>query len=227
MRRIGERIDQTHRDRFDPLGEQRVDGAFGVGTLQRAIDTTVGIDAFIDDLTQVALDQRRRLHPTEVVEPRHAQRANLEDVAKALGGDQSDARALVLEDRIRCDRGAVADLFDCLAIEPRLGEQLGQPVDDRARVVVDAGRDLLRMDRTVGAEQHDVGKRSADVDADRVASHGRASHSHHSAARGYGSGSCHCTFGTSRQPRATRISARHFVVAVASTVQRFVSTITP
>ena len=35
VRRIGERVEQAHRDRLDLLGEQRVDGALGVGRVER------------------------------------------------------------------------------------------------------------------------------------------------------------------------------------------------
>lgn len=44
--------------------------------------------------------------------------------------------------------------------------QLAQPLDDRLRVIADAGRDFLRVDAPVGAEQYDVRERPADVHAD-------------------------------------------------------------
>ena len=68
MRRIGERIEQAHGDRLDLLGQQRIDGALGVGAIERALDRGPGIDPLVDDLAQIALDQRRRLLPGEVVE---------------------------------------------------------------------------------------------------------------------------------------------------------------
>ena len=45
-----------------------------------------------------------------------------------------------------------------------LGEQRRQPVDDRPGVVVDRGRHLFGVALAVIAEQHDVGKRAADID---------------------------------------------------------------
>ena len=159
------------------------------GSSARSIAAPV-VDALVDHLAQIALDQRRRLGPGHVVEARHAQRADLQDVAEPLGGDQADARALLLEDGVGGDRGAVADLLDGASRYAGLGEQLGKPVDDGTGVVLDAGGDLLGVHRAVGAEQHDVGEGAADVDADAI---GR--HAAHSAAFGAGSGSCRCTLG--------------------------------
>src|SRR3979490_1477704 len=50
-------------------------------------DTAALVDAFVDHLAQVALDQRHRLGPGEVVELGHAQGADFQHVAEALGGD--------------------------------------------------------------------------------------------------------------------------------------------
>ena len=119
VRRIGEGVEQADRDRLDLLGQQRIDGALGVGRIERALDLAAMVDALVDHLAQVALDQRRRLGPGEVVEPRHPQRADFQHVAEALGGDQPDARALVLEDRVGGDRRAVADLLDRAAARAR------------------------------------------------------------------------------------------------------------
>ena len=225
MARIGEGIEQADGDRLDLLGQQRIDGAFGVARLERPLDAAARIDPLVDDLAEIALDQRRRLLPGEVVELGHAQRADLQHVAKALGRDQPDARALVLEDGVGGHRRAVADLLDHVAGQAGLLEQLAQALDDRLRVVADAGGDLLGVDGAVGAQQHDVGEGAADIDADTI---GRCTHSAARTAPAAGvSGSCHCTLGTSVQPRARLISSRAFAVAAISIVQRAVSTATP
>src|SRR5262245_3578643 len=101
------------------------------------------VDALDHFPSQRSLDQWRRLLPRELVEARHAQAANLEDVAEALGGDQSGAGTLELENRIRGYGGAVQDLHDVLSSEARVGEDLAKTRDDGARVVVDAGGHLL------------------------------------------------------------------------------------
>ena len=68
VHRIGERVEQADGDRLDLLGQQRIDGAFGVGGIERALDAAAMVDALVDHLAQVALDQRRRLGPGHVVE---------------------------------------------------------------------------------------------------------------------------------------------------------------
>ena len=226
MRRIGKRVDQADSDGLDLFRQQRVDLGLRIRLVEWALDAAGCIDTLVHDASEIALDQGRRLLPGHVVEPRHAQRAQLEHVAKTLGGDQPDPRALVLEDRIRGDRGAMPDFGDGGSGEAGLGEYLEQTLDDRRRVVADARRDLLRMDGAVAAEQNDIGECAADVDAD--AEQGSfCRHCHHSATFAMGSASCRCTFGTSFQPRAFRIAACARSVAAPSIVQPRVSMTTP
>ena len=170
VRRIGEGVQQADRRSprpsrpaaHRPRARRRPD---------RAARSTLPacVDPLVDHPAQIALDQRRAACPRRVVEPGHAQRADLQHVAKALGGDQADARALVLEDRVGGDRGAVADLLDGAAVEAGLARRpRSSPSTMACGVVADARRDLLGVDGAVGAEQHDVGEGAADVDADAV-----------------------------------------------------------
>ena len=222
MRRIGKRVDEADRDGLHLLGEQRVNSAFGIRRIERPLDGASVIDALVHDLAQVALDERRRLGPREIVETRHSQGADLKDITESLRGDQADACPLVLEDRVRRDRSAVADFLDRAPGKAGLCEQFGQAIDDRAGVIADTGRHLPGVDRSVGSENDDVGKGAADVDADA-----ECGHCGYSAARVRTAGSRHWTFGTSRHLRAAAISARSLVVSASSTRQVFVSTITP
>ena len=65
---------------------------------------------------------------------------------------------------------------DVRAVEAALGDQRGEPVDDRLRVVLDGGGDLLGEPLAALAEEDDVGERPADIDADAELGHllGRA-----------------------------------------------------
>src|SRR5437773_9940927 len=119
---ISERMKERNGDRLDLLRKQRVDRALGVARIQWPFDDPKGIDALVDHLAQVALDQRRGLGPADVVHARHAQRADLEHVAEPLGRDEAGPGTAVLEDRVRRDRGAVADLLDRRTAETRLAE---------------------------------------------------------------------------------------------------------
>ena len=220
--RIRERIEQANRHRLHLLGEQRIDRTLGIGLRQRTLDSAGRVDALVDHLAQVALHQRLGLRPGEVIKLWHPQRADLEHVAEALGGDQADAGALLFQDRIRGHRGAMADFVDVATGEALLAKHLGQAIDDGRCIIAGARRDLLGVQRAVRAEQYDVGERAADVDADAIAGHDR-----HSAAALVVIASCHCTFGTVLQSRSLRMRARAASVAAVSTVHCVVSTTTP
>ena len=222
---IGERIDEADGDRLHILGQQSLDLSRGIGRVEFALDAAFGINALVHDAPQVTLYQRRRLLPSNVVETRHAQRADLEHVAEAFGRDQPDLRTLVLQDGVGGDRRAVPNLVQGQSRNLAALQHRAQPFDDRAGIVVDARGHLLGMDRPLRAEHDDVCERAADVDADTIGD--TTGHAGYSAARRGGSGSCHCTLGTSRQPRARRMSALLRSVAAASTDQVLVSMTTP
>src|SRR6516165_4679837 len=94
VHRVEVGVDEANGDRFYPLVDQLPDRPRGIGLSQRSLDPASGVDPLVDLDPQMALDQRRRLCPRQVIEPRHPQGADLEDIAKALCRDQPRARAL-------------------------------------------------------------------------------------------------------------------------------------
>ena len=76
MDRIGERIEQTNGDRFYLLGQQNIDLRLGIGRIEGALYVSLGIDALGHHAAQIPLHKRRRFLPCDVVEARHAQRAD-------------------------------------------------------------------------------------------------------------------------------------------------------
>ena len=74
-----------------------------------------------DLAAEVALDERRRLLPGHVVQPRHPQPAELEDVAEAGRRQQPGPGALALEDRVGRDGAAVDDVADARSGRRRAG----------------------------------------------------------------------------------------------------------
>src|SRR5262249_31181197 len=108
--------------------------------------------------------ERGGLFPREVIEAGHPQATDLPHVAKALGGEQPGPGALQLEDGVRADRGSVQDLGGVGAAGPPPAKHLPHGIDDGARVVVDAGGDLLGVNPALGVEEDDVGERTTDVD---------------------------------------------------------------
>ena len=170
-----EGVEQAHRDRLDPLGDETVHRRLRVLAGEGADDLPARVDPLVHLHPKVALDQLRRLLPPEVVQARHPQVPKLEHVAEAAGRDEAGERSLVLEDRVGRDGGSVADLGHVRAREGGLVEHLAETAGDRLCIVLDARGDLAGVDPAPGVEEHDVGKRSADVDTDAVAIHGRAS----------------------------------------------------
>ena len=168
---VGPGVEQAHRQRLDALREQPVERALDVGLVERLLHRAASVDPLAHLHPQAALDQGGRLLPGEVVQTRHAQAPDLEDVAEAPRGDQPGPGAAQLEQRVGGDGGAVQHLDHVATAEPGLVEHLAQPVDDGARVVVDAGRHLLDVQASVGVEEDDVGEGAADVDRDAEAAH--------------------------------------------------------
>ncbi len=157
-------MQQADRDRLDPLADQKADRAFDACLVERPVDAALRVDPLVDLGPETPLDQGRGFGPRHVIQPRHPQIADFQNVAKPLGGDESGLGALVFEDRVRGDGGAVQQLGDAGRRGADLLQQRRQPLDDRARIIVDCRRHLFGVAATVVAEQDDVGKRAADID---------------------------------------------------------------
>ncbi len=132
--RVG--VQKADRDRLDPRRaqpDQRVDRG---GLVERLLHRARGIDPLVDLTAQIALDQGRRLGPGEVVEPRHAQGADLQNVAKPACGDQPGAGALALRIALEatvvpCSSSASASMG-----RPARATSAGKPIDDRLGIVM-------------------------------------------------------------------------------------------
>ena len=210
VHRVEVGVDEANGDRFYPFVDQLPDRPRGIGLSQRSLDPASGVDPLVDLDSQMALDQRRRLGPRQVVEPRHPQGADLEDVAKALCRDQAGTGALQFEDGVRGDRGAVQQLDDLGRPEGMLADQRGEPPDDRRRVIVDSRGNLLGQPLAVLTEKDDVGESAADVDADPIPGHA------YSAAIAVTGGS-QLIAGVCGQLRVRRSRSRRARVAASST----------
>ena len=122
-------------------------------------------------LAMPALDQRPAL-PRDVLHDRVVLRplvaADMQDIAIAAGGDHAGDGAVVLEDGIGGDGGAVEHHVDRLARDAVLVAERHQPLHDAARGVVGRGRDLVHGGRAgirVGIDQ--VGESAAHIDPDQ------------------------------------------------------------
>ena len=94
------------------------------------------IDPFINDHPQIAFHQWRWLLPGQVVEPRHAQVADFQNIAKPLRGNQPRPGALEFEDGVRRHCGAVQHFLDVRPTQPGSLKHLINASDDGPRIVV-------------------------------------------------------------------------------------------
>ena len=168
---IGVGVDQADGDGLDILFQELVDGALDILAARCPFHDTVGVDAFIDNLTQIAVYQCRWFLPREIIETWHAQGSDLQNIAETGRGDQADPRALQFQDRVRGDGGAMPNFVNVLGANAGVGEDLGNALDDGARVVVDTGGDFLGVKPTLGVQENDVGESAADIDADAKHAH--------------------------------------------------------
>ena len=165
------RVEEAYGEGLDALVEEPVESPVDLGGIEGNLDLSARVDPLPHLETQVALDERGRLLPRDVVEAGHAQAADLQRVAEARGGDEPGARAPQLEDGVGGHRGAVKHLAHVTAGEARVAEHLAEALDDGPRIVVDARRDLLRVDPPLGIEEDDVGEGATDVHTHAEARH--------------------------------------------------------
>ncbi len=112
MRRIGVGVDESDRDRLDARRDQRIDSFGGGGQVERLGDIALRIDSLGHGQSKAAWDERLRLLPGEIVEARHAERANLQNVPEPRRADQADPRAATLQDRVGGDGRAMSNFRD-------------------------------------------------------------------------------------------------------------------
>ena len=127
MHRVCVGVDEADRDGVDTLVEETPYRASRVVAIERAHHLARRVHALVHHHPQVALHERRRFLPGEVVEPRHPQVAKVQHIAEALAGDEPDVRPGELENRVGCHGGAVHDLRDGVRRHLVLGEHRLQP----------------------------------------------------------------------------------------------------
>ena len=168
---ICEGVEQGHRNGFHTLGEQALHRPFRFRGLQRSLNLAVRVHPFIDPQAQVSLNQRRGLLPGKVIEPWHAQGADFQHIAKALGGDQTGPGSTQLKDGIGGDGRAMNDLIHVGRTRAGFPEDLDNALDYRQGVVLVGGGDLSRVPLSRGIQENNIGEGSADIHAHPVSAH--------------------------------------------------------
>ena len=112
MLRPHEAVQKRDRDRTDAGRAQRARRGTDRVFVERDLDVAGMTHALGDLETQVARDQRRRLVGEDVVKIGPLLPADLQQIAKPVGGDEAGRHALVLDQRVGRDRRAVAEIAD-------------------------------------------------------------------------------------------------------------------
>ncbi len=114
MRRVDEREEVADRDGLHRLRTQGQHGAAHAVLVERDEDLAPGVEPLADAEPAAARSEERRdlrIH-RQVVHARALHAAQLEHVLEALGGEDRGDRALVLEDGVGGDGGAVDEALD-------------------------------------------------------------------------------------------------------------------
>jgi hypothetical protein len=165
---VDEREQVADRHRLDALGPERLHRAHHRRLVERDEDTPARVEPLGDAQAAPARGEERRhlgIH-AEVVHPRALHPAHLEQVLEALGGEDGGHRALVLEDRVGRDGGAVDEALDVGGLRAGQGEHPGDRGRDAVQEVLGRAGHLRQRQAALGVEGHDVGEGAADVDAD-------------------------------------------------------------
>jgi len=106
-----------------------------------------------------------RVH-REVVRARALHPPEFEHVLEARGGEDGRHRALLLEDGVGGDGGAVDEAFDVAGLGPGDGEDAAHGGVNALEQVLRRAGHLRERELAIAVERHDVGERAADVHAD-------------------------------------------------------------
>ena len=83
INRVSKRVDETHCYGFDSLIQKPIYRMLRVRPIQRLLDLALSIDAFIYLNTEIAFYKWRRFFPSQVIEPRHPQGSQFQNIAKS------------------------------------------------------------------------------------------------------------------------------------------------
>ena len=166
MVRVGVGVEQADRDRLDPGRRQPFGRGFHARRVERPPDLAFRPHPFVRLKAQPARHQRLRTAVVQRVHLRDAQAAHLQHVAEAARGDEPGQRALAFQHGVGRDGRAVDDPADGGRFEPLPVKQRRNAVADAPAVVVGRGEKLVGVQGAVRRGEHEVGKGSADVDAE-------------------------------------------------------------
>ena len=172
MHRVGVGVQEHERDRNDPGGAQHIDLAQELRLVERLGDAAVGPHPLADIEPQVARHERRRVFDADIVEIVFALAADLEHVAKSGSDQQPGCSAFALDQRVGEQRRRMHDAADAARVEPAFGEDRANAGDDTL-LRVGMRRQYLAAPTAAAVVimNDEIGKRTADIDAERIFAH--------------------------------------------------------
>jgi hypothetical protein len=167
MRGIEKAVEKADRDGFDTGLAQYADRIAHRGLVECGFETSVVEQPFGHFAAEPALDQYRGFVRLKVVKIWPPLPADLEQVAKAVSGDQAGWCAAMLDQRIGRHGRPVTEIGDVACLRGALSERFANPLCDRVRGI-GGGRGYLpnRDIATAILEQADIGEGAAGIDAD-------------------------------------------------------------
>ena len=158
---------QRHCHRFEPGIPDRGDHTIDLAFVERGYDLSLRIDPLGDLKAPAARHQHRRRVLKEVVEVGTRRPTQFQHVTEAASGDKPCLRPFFLDQGVGDDRRRMRQQHHPGRVHPISCEPLTDPVDHSLGNVPRRGRDLGDTDPTgLLVDQHDVGKRPADIDPD-------------------------------------------------------------
>jgi hypothetical protein len=161
--RIGETVQEPDCHRLYLLAGDEIDCPGKARRIQRHQHSSLRIDPLANGHAEAARNQRWRQVDVYIVLLETILVADLEDVAKAFGGQQRRLGALALDQRIRGQRGAVDDEVHLSRLDARSRDHAAYSIKPAGLGRAGRGERLCRETALAHFERH-VSERAADVD---------------------------------------------------------------
>ena len=162
-------MQEADRHRLDARRLEGFDRRLEPGPVEGSDDLAVGADP-LDDLQAVlARHQRNRLADAVIVKVGPRLAADLQDVAKALGGQEPGQGAAALDDHVGGHRGAVPQVADGVRRDPVVRQHPRHARLDGLGRIPRGRRNLDVTDHSaLLAEESEIGEGSSHVDANSI-----------------------------------------------------------
>ncbi len=161
--RIGVRVKEADRHRANPLIQQHFGRLLHVRFHQRRQDLAPVVHALPDFQPQTAFHQWRRLAIVKIVESRHSETRDLQNVPESLGRDQRRLHPSTLKDGVGGQGKGVADLRETAGRQFQLPQARVERFQHGSTVVVGRAHDLLDVDISPLRKEDDIGEGPPDI----------------------------------------------------------------